>query len=330
LLEIALLKPELPGSQPELLTDWRDRAPLWNLDTADSFPVSLLYGVLSIFGAGARLSSETIPMSFDTNHEAGLAELPEQLRHTQAVTPELMAEVIARACRRFSAHPSSATARITRLIESGAFVDATLALFALQLPQWKLRRLAYDDGQWHCAFSRQLALPPELDQTADASHEILPLALLGAFVEAQRCGPAADDSRPSSVPQVKTIEGYATISLDPAVRTSLAGTTERASAQCKIQFEQTIMQMLRPAVTPQPNSRQVLFRSAFRLVLLSALAAFGSRGFGQTLAAVLALAAIFCTVTATMRGEAIFGRALTHWDEAATYIVLSGLVATSV
>jgi hypothetical protein len=90
------------------------------------------------------------------------------------------------------------------------------------------------------------------------------------------------------------------------------------------------MQMLRPAVLPQLNSRQVLFRSAFRLVLLSVLAAFGSRGFGQTLGALLAMAAIFCAVTAAMRGEAIFGPALTHWDEAATYSVLSQLVATSV
>jgi hypothetical protein len=208
LLEIALLKPELPGSQPELLTDWRDRAPLWNLDTADSFPVSLLYGVLPIFWCGRASFKRDDPMSFNTNQEAGLAKLPEQIRHTQAVTPELMAEVIARACPRFSAHRSSAKARITRLIESGAFVDAALALLALELPQWKLRRLVYDDGQWHCAFSSHPALPAELDETADASHEILPLALLGALVEAQRCGPAADDGRPSSVPQVRPMEGY--------------------------------------------------------------------------------------------------------------------------
>jgi hypothetical protein len=90
------------------------------------------------------------------------------------------------------------------------------------------------------------------------------------------------------------------------------------------------MQMLRPAVPPQLNSQQVLFRSALRLALLSVLAAFGSRGFGQTLASLLALAAIFCVIVAAMRGEAIFGRALTHWDEAATYAVLSRVVAISV
>jgi hypothetical protein len=89
-----------------------------------------------------------------------------------------------------------------------------------------------------------------------------------------------------------------------------------------------IMQELRPAIPPHLNSRQVLLRAAFRLVLLICFASFGTRAFGQTLASLLALAAIFCAIIAGMRGEAIFGRALTHWDEAATYAVLGRLVAT--
>jgi hypothetical protein len=88
------------------------------------------------------------------------------------------------------------------------------------------------------------------------------------------------------------------------------------------------MQELRPAIPPELNSRQVLFRAAFRLVLLTCFATFGTRAFGQTLASLLALAAIFCAIVAAMRDEAIFGRALTHWDEAATYAVLGRLVAT--
>jgi hypothetical protein len=88
------------------------------------------------------------------------------------------------------------------------------------------------------------------------------------------------------------------------------------------------MQELRPAIPPQLNSRQVLLRAAFRLLLLIAFATFGTRAFGPTLASLLALAAIFCTIVALMRGEAIFGRALTHWDEAAAYAVLGRLAAT--
>jgi hypothetical protein len=152
---------------------------------------------------------KTMSTLFRPIHEQRLDALQEHLRYSRTITPQLMADVMARACPRFSARASSANANILRLIESGAFVDATLALLALELPLWTLRRLVYDDGDWHCAFSRQPALPAELDETVEASHEILPLALLGVFVEAQRSDPIADGSRPSSVPQVRPVEGHA-------------------------------------------------------------------------------------------------------------------------
>jgi hypothetical protein len=117
----------------------------------------------------------------------------------------------------------------------------------------------------------------------------------------------------------------ATISRDRV----LLGTADQPGARYGIQFERTTMQQLRPAVPPRLNSPQVLFRAILRLVLLSAFAAFGSQGFSQTFASLLALAAIFCAIVAAMRGEAIFGRVLTHWDEAATYAVLGRLVAVS-
>jgi hypothetical protein len=40
------------------------------------------------------------------------------------------------------------------------------------------------------------------------------------------------------------------------------------------------MQESRPAISPELNSRQVLFRILFRLVLLITFATFGGRGFG--------------------------------------------------
>jgi hypothetical protein len=146
---------------------------------------------------------------FDQNQELRLAKLQEQLRRARSVTPDVMADVIARACLRFQAHHPSAKARLIRLVESGAFTDATLALVELELPQWKLRRLVHDDGGWHCAFSKQLALPAELDETAEANHEILPLAILSAFVEAQRHSLTAAQGRPRSVPHVQPTQGHA-------------------------------------------------------------------------------------------------------------------------
>jgi hypothetical protein len=74
-------------------------------------------------------------------------------------------------------------ARIDRLIEARAWNDAALALVELELPRW-LRRLVYENGKWHCSLSRHPNLPVALDETATASHEVLPLAILAALVEA--------------------------------------------------------------------------------------------------------------------------------------------------
>src|SRR5215471_8437876 len=120
-----------------------------------------------------------------------------------------MAEVIARACRRLQALHRTAKARVSRLIESGAFADATLALLELELPQWKLRRLIYEDGEWHCSLSKHIGLPAELDDMAEATHESLPLAILSAFVEARRHNLTAAQSRPQSTPLVGRTQGYA-------------------------------------------------------------------------------------------------------------------------
>jgi hypothetical protein len=128
------------------------------------------------------------------------AELADRLRDTYAVTTEFLSDIIRQTCRRFpSTGQSGKTARVERLIQSGAWTDAALALIDLELPQWQVRRIAYDEGEWHCALSRQRELPEWLDQSAEAHHADLALALLSAFVEAQRISPPS--SRPS-VPAV--------------------------------------------------------------------------------------------------------------------------------
>jgi hypothetical protein len=128
------------------------------------------------------------------------SELGDRLRNAHAVTSELMSEIIGEACRRFpSIGQSQKTRRIERLIESGAWTDAALTLIDLELPQWQVRRIAYDEGEWYCALSRERELPDWLDSSIEARHADLPLAILGAFVEAQRISTPA--SRPS-VPAV--------------------------------------------------------------------------------------------------------------------------------
>jgi len=127
-------------------------------------------------------------------------ELSDRLRDAHAVTAQLISEVIGETFRRFpSVGQTEKTARIERLIESGAWTDAALALIDLELPQWQVRRIAYDDGEWYCALSRQRELPDWLDQSIETRHPDLPLAVLNAFVDAQRI--ATPRSR-TSVPTV--------------------------------------------------------------------------------------------------------------------------------
>ena len=129
------------------------------------------------------------------------AELGDRLRNAYAVTAEFLSDIISQTCRRFpSTGQSSKTARVKRLIQSGAWTDAALALIDLELPRWQIRRIAYDEGEWHCALSRQRELPDWLDQSVEARHADLALAILSAFVEATRI--SAPLSRPS-VPAVR-------------------------------------------------------------------------------------------------------------------------------
>ena len=102
----------------------------------------------------------------------------------------------------FPQYGDTAEVRVNRLIEAGAYTDAALALIELELPHWKLRRLVYDDGEWICSLSRQPWLPADFDELAEARHEILPLAVLTAFLEALDAT-AADETRVATVPSVR-------------------------------------------------------------------------------------------------------------------------------
>ena len=115
------------------------------------------------------------------------ANLSDRLRGAPVVTATLMRGIIGNACRRFpSSAPTGKTARIERLIAAAAWTEAALALIDLELPQWQLRRIAYDSGEWYCALSRERELPDWLDQSIEARHPDLALAILSAFVDAQR------------------------------------------------------------------------------------------------------------------------------------------------
>jgi hypothetical protein len=114
------------------------------------------------------------------------ADLGDQLRNAGYITAEFFFDIIRATSRRLpSAKQNARAARVEHLVQSQAWTDAALALIDLELPQWQVRRLAYDDGEWHCALSRQRELPDWLDQSIETHHADLALAILSAFVEAQ-------------------------------------------------------------------------------------------------------------------------------------------------
>jgi hypothetical protein len=123
--------------------------------------------------------------------------LGDRLRDAYGVTAEFLSDIIKETCRRFPSEGSSKAARVERLIQSQAWTDAALALIDLELPQWQVRRLAYDDGEWYCALSRQREVPDWLDQSIETHHADLALAILSAFVEARR---VSEPSSRTSVP----------------------------------------------------------------------------------------------------------------------------------
>jgi hypothetical protein len=78
-----------------------------------------------------------------------------------------------------------ARSRVERLVDAGAWLDAALAVLEIELPQWQLRHLHYEDGEWHCCLSQQRNLPPDLDDTAEGRHENIAQAILAALLEAR-------------------------------------------------------------------------------------------------------------------------------------------------
>lgn len=147
-------------------------------------------------------------MLCDPKCDKHFAGLEQQLRHAHAPTPGIMADVIGKACTRFASQSSAAKARLDRLVEAGAWTEASLGLVELELPQWKLRRLVYDDGEWLCTLSKQPRLPRGLDEVAEASHEVMPLAILIALLEARRAA-ASSVADAITVPRVRPLPGYA-------------------------------------------------------------------------------------------------------------------------
>jgi hypothetical protein len=142
-------------------------------------------------------------MAFAADHAVLLDRLDDELQAAPEAERAVFAKIIGSACSRIPVlSKSGKAAPIERLLEAGAWTDAAMAVIELEMPGWTLRRLVYENGDWLCSLSRQPNMPADLDDSADAAHRILPLAILRAFVEARRRNGFAAESA-SAVPQFR-------------------------------------------------------------------------------------------------------------------------------
>ena len=142
---------------------------------------------------------------FDAAQAVELDRLDDDLRLAPAPAPELFRKIV----EHVDTHLSSRwrlgkTTYVDGLIDAGAWVDAAFALIETATPKWKPRRLIYEDGEWRCSLSRQPHVPMVLDDTVEASHEVLPLAVLRALIEVHRRSPGIRGTT-SPVPQIQAM-----------------------------------------------------------------------------------------------------------------------------
>jgi hypothetical protein len=70
------------------------------------------------------------------------------------------------------------------------------------------------------------------------------------------------------------------------------------------------------------SQARAVLRFCVRLAILAALAATAHAGFRSAIPGLLVAAGIFCALWAAILRERLFAPILTHWDEAALFVML--------
>jgi hypothetical protein len=112
-----------------------------------------------------------------------LPDLKRQIDWASAVTPALMHAVVEATCGPMTEDTAGRTTAIWRFIRAEAYVDAALALIDAVAPEWRVRRICHEDGQWWCALNPGQPVYWDGDEV-DESHPVMALAILKAFVTA--------------------------------------------------------------------------------------------------------------------------------------------------
>jgi len=128
--------------------------------------------------------------------------LAHRLRNAASADAGIFASVLDICPRIATLRKAGKAGSIDRLLANGAWTDAALTMIAMEMPGWSVRRLVYEGEEWICSLSRQPNLPLNVDDTVDAGHATLALAILSALLEARA---RADACLPHArtVPQVE-------------------------------------------------------------------------------------------------------------------------------
>ena len=94
-------------------------------------------------------------MNFEVEQQVPLEALDTAMHNAQEPTLDLLAKIISGACTRISRQAKTETFnRLIDFAKTGAWTEAAFALIALELPLWRVRRLAYENGGSGCARCR--------------------------------------------------------------------------------------------------------------------------------------------------------------------------------
>jgi hypothetical protein len=140
------------------------------------------------------------------------AKLRNEISQAPTATSELVSAAHDLMTARCIPYRAAAMQRIRTLIDAQAWTDAVLAIADLDRSR-AIHHVVHEDGEWHCRIGSHGAIPHWLGDTAEFSHPVIALAILGALVDTLGGRPATNVS-PASAPQWRSDEMDATLAVD--------------------------------------------------------------------------------------------------------------------
>ncbi len=138
---------------------------------------------------------------FQPHPRRSSAKLRTEISQAPAATSELVFGALdLMVARRAAPYRAAWTQRIRALIDAQAWTDAVLAIADFDRSR-SIHHVVYEDGEWHCRIGSQWAVPHWLGESAEFSHPVLALAILGALIDTLAWAPETRSSPASAARQ---------------------------------------------------------------------------------------------------------------------------------